>query len=398
MEQNLINFADDVADEIDQSRGRERFREAVLYGTDWTVQSLLHQIEVGNIDLAPDFQRRDAWSLIAKSRFIESVILQLPIPQIVLAERRDDKGSFVVLDGKQRLLTLAQFAGSFGEEHVVLRESRRPVPLRLTGLKILAEFNGLSYEEIRGRGEFSGLMRQFDNHTIRSSLIRNWPDDDYLYEVFIRLNTGSTKLSPQELRQAMKPGAFTELLAQRSSSSRVIQRILGINRPDFRMRDVDLMLRMVAFSGRLDEYRGELKEFLDSTHDRYNATWAQSGHAVISLIDQIENTLAFLCEKFPSARKVGRRWKGGKYENAINRAVLDVQLGLALNPGNRAALADIDIEAAFKAMCDNDQAFVESVSGTTKTIYAVRTRYERWAAALTEASGQVMTLPNLPYV
>lgn len=82
----LVNFEDDQADDLDTSLGVDRFRDAVLYGTDWTVRTLLHQIEQGNIDLSPDFQRRDAWSLRNKSRFIESVALQLPIPQIVLAD------------------------------------------------------------------------------------------------------------------------------------------------------------------------------------------------------------------------------------------------------------------------------------------------------------------------
>lgn len=125
----LVNFDDDQADDLDELLNPDRFRDAVLYGTDWTVRTLLDQIEVGNIDLSPSFQRRDAWSAKNKSRFIESVALQLPIPQIVLAERQDQRGRYIVLDGKQRLLTLAQFAGNLPEDHPLWEQSKKTGPL-----------------------------------------------------------------------------------------------------------------------------------------------------------------------------------------------------------------------------------------------------------------------------
>jgi len=85
--------------------------QAVVFGTDWTAATLIDQLGRGNIKLDPIFQRRDAWNAARKSRFTESIILGLPIPQLVLAEAKDDRGSFLVIDGKQRLLSLQQFAG-----------------------------------------------------------------------------------------------------------------------------------------------------------------------------------------------------------------------------------------------------------------------------------------------
>ncbi len=85
--------------------------QAVVFGTDWTAATLIDQLRRGNIKLDPIFQRRDAWNPERKSRFIESIVLGLPVPQIVLAEDKSDRGSFLVIDGKQRLLSLQQFAG-----------------------------------------------------------------------------------------------------------------------------------------------------------------------------------------------------------------------------------------------------------------------------------------------
>src|SRR5688500_16703592 len=99
----------------DQQEGLEDLGEAgrqysaVINQADWTVETILQQIDKGNIELNPDFQRREAWRTPHKSRYIESLILNVPVPQIVLAERKDKRGKFIVIDGKQRLLTLRQF-------------------------------------------------------------------------------------------------------------------------------------------------------------------------------------------------------------------------------------------------------------------------------------------------
>jgi hypothetical protein len=91
---------------------KDSFSDAVLWATDWTTETIISQLKKGNIELSPSFQRRDAWGNDRKSRFIESIILGLPIPQIILAERKDKRGSYVVIDGKQRLLSIRQFCVS----------------------------------------------------------------------------------------------------------------------------------------------------------------------------------------------------------------------------------------------------------------------------------------------
>lgn len=397
-EDALVNFADDLDDDLDIAQSPERFRDAVLYGTDWTVRTLLQQIEQGNIDLSPNFQRRDAWSRRNKSRFIESVALQLPIPQIVLAERKEQRGTYVVLDGKQRLLTLAQFAGELSDDHALWDESASAGPLRLTGLQVLKELNGKRYSDILATPEFGQVRTQFDNHTIRSALIRNWPDDDYLYEVFIRLNTGSARLSPQELRQAMKPGPFTQFLGDRSADSEILQSILGLSGPDFRMRDVDLLLRLIAFLTRLPGYKGNLKPFLDETHDYFNSRWATEEKNVRALVDKIEDGLAFLAKCFESPKLVGRRWVNDEFDGPVNRAVLDVQLASVLAPNVRKAADDLflDLPQVFINMSRTSQEFNDAVSGTTKSIVAIRARYGAWQKALEEVVGEQVVMPPLP--
>jgi len=89
----------------------DEISEIIVAGNDWTTATILDQLVRDNIQLNPRFQRRDAWDITRKSRFIESIFLGFPIPDIVLASQDKKRGKFVVLDGKQRLLTILQFYG-----------------------------------------------------------------------------------------------------------------------------------------------------------------------------------------------------------------------------------------------------------------------------------------------
>jgi hypothetical protein len=107
-----VQFADE-ADEQDVAEQLPRGATAAsVSGTDWTTETIVSQLQRENIQLNPRFQRRDAWARDRKSRFIESLILGLPIPQIVLAESRDDRGKFIVIDGSSDCCPFSSFGVS----------------------------------------------------------------------------------------------------------------------------------------------------------------------------------------------------------------------------------------------------------------------------------------------
>ena len=212
---------------------------AVVWGTDWTAATIVDQLRRGAISLDPAFQRRDAWTDDRKSRFIESLVLGLPIPQLVLAENRLGKGRFIVIDGKQRLLSLSKFTG------VGLAQDQPA--LVLTGLKVRTDLNRLTYEKLRSQSKYEDLISEFDNQAIRTVVIRGWKNEEVLYTIFHRLNTGSVPLSTQELRQALHPGPFLSFAAKFSEESQSLKSLLGLSKPDFRMRDVELVVRFFHF-------------------------------------------------------------------------------------------------------------------------------------------------------
>ena len=120
----------------------KRLSEVVVTGTDWTTETIIRQLERGTIKLDPDFQRRDAWRGSRKSKFIESLIVGLPVPQLVLAENKSKRGSYIVIDGKQRLLTLRQFAAK--------ETDLEYTPLKLETLTLRSDLNGKTLEDLAG--------------------------------------------------------------------------------------------------------------------------------------------------------------------------------------------------------------------------------------------------------
>jgi hypothetical protein len=227
-----VEFVEETDTVLDAQQAQS-FSDAVLHSADWTVETIVSQLTRGNIDLNPRFQRRDAWSIRKKSLFIESLVLGLPVPQIVLAEKQGQRGKYIVLDGKQRLLSLLQFTGNaVGDNNA----------FRLTGMDARADLARSTYAGMLGDPGKEADINAFLNYTIRTVVIRNWPSFDFLHLVFLRLNTGSVKLSPQELRQAMFPGGFSDFVDDEASASISLRTLLARDTPDPRMRDVELLV------------------------------------------------------------------------------------------------------------------------------------------------------------
>lgn len=364
------------------------FSDAVVTATDWTTQTVLMQLSKGNIELNPSFQRRDAWKPERKSKFIESLIIGIPVPQLVLAERKGKKNSFIVIDGKQRLLSLRQFC-SVAEDDDYKKYS-------LSSLEIRDDLNGVNYEQLCENEHYSQHLTNFENQPIRTVVIRNWPNEKFLYQVFLRLNTGSVPLSPQELRQALHPGEFSSFIDTFSAESKEIRRILGLKTPDFRMRDAELVIRYFSFRNYLDKYTGNLSPLFDSTTDRLNKIWVEDNSLVKKQSEYLKYAIQTTIEIFKG--NAFRKWNGKSYEKALNRAVFDVMVLFFDNEitGNAALTHKDEIETAFKDLCEKDVHFRSAVEGTTKSIDAIFTRLSHWAERLRPILGDSnINMPSL---
>lgn len=361
-----LQIPDSQQEDEDDLNTQITFKDSVVMNADWTIETINSQIIKGNIDLQPSFQRRGAWDDMRKSRLIESIIVGMPVPNIVLAEQKDHRGRFIVIDGKQRLITINHFLSD---------------NYKLKGLDIRPELNGLKYSELPGEDR-----EYLDNSTIRSTVIRSWKDENFLYAIFYRLNSGSLALSPQELRKALIGGKLLDEIEEYLITSKEFQGLFG-KVLDKRMRDSELVLRFIAYSKGVENYKGNFKEFLDETVGYYEKQWDILKPEIIESLDSLN--LSLITTQTIFGENSFKKWLGDKYERVINRAIFDciARFFSNLEISTLSQAKSLEVENAFKDLCLNT-AFRDAVEKTPKTIKATHTRIDMWGEVLAQVLGK----------
>ena len=252
-EEELISM-DDVAiedeAEDDETVAPVRY-ETTSYGIDFDVEGVVRRIKRDDIFI-PEFQRSFIWNLGEASRFIESLLLGLPVPGIFLSQE-PESGRLLVIDGQQRLKTLLFFyTGIFNP---LPQEKTRRI-FKLTNVQ--REFTQLTYEDLKGRDRLN-----LDNSVIHATVVKQDapPDDDTsMYHIFDRLNRGGRRLYPQEMRGALYHGALIDTLKTLNQHPSW-RRIFGKVNP--RLKDQDMILRLVALYFAPQDYKRPMSEYLN---------------------------------------------------------------------------------------------------------------------------------------
>lgn len=379
-ESNIINCQeasevlpeDQQEEENDVNPRTSDFDNITTMTTDWTIETIVSQITKGNILLDPPFQRRIAWDDSRKSRLIESFIIGIPVPGIVLASKKGTKKEFIVIDGKQRLFSISSFLGN---------------EFFLKNLTIRGDLQGKKFEDLEDAERAS-----LENTTMRSTVINSWKSDKALYSIFFRLNSGSLPLSPQELRKALIPGNTIDSIEAFIENSKGFRSIFGTH-PDKRMRDSEIILRYLAFSrecvfgpaNKGDEnclYKGNMKEFLDNATIFYN----ENPNELANRLSNFEKVLA-ICEEI-FGQDVFRKFSGGKVEPRINRAVYDIVTRFFSDKyvAEKSLIFKENVKREFTILFKNDE-FLRSVSTTTKSFEATALRFDSWGRKLSSIIG-----------
>lgn len=187
--------------------------EIVVDAYPMSIGEVINLYKDGEIDVHPDFQRFYRWDNEQKSNLIESILLGIPIPPIFVAQRQT--GKWDVIDGQQRLSTIFEFV------HILKDSNGEILPaLSLQKTKFLPSLAGMTWED---HNSFTPEQRiVFKREKLNFTIIKEIGDkDEAKYELFQRLNTGGTRLSPQEIRNCLliminKP--FYEFLAELRSN------------------------------------------------------------------------------------------------------------------------------------------------------------------------------------
>jgi uncharacterized protein DUF262 len=225
------------------------------YGADPLVDGLVKRIKEGDIEI-PEFQRNYVWTKSQASRFIESLLLGLPVPNIFLAKDPESKKSLVV-DGQQRLLTLYLF---FEEKWPTapfkVGEIKHYQPFKLVGVN--ARFDSRTYTTLD-----ESDRRALDDSVIHTITVRQeQPPKDLtgIYQIFERLNTGGTRLFPQEIRACIYSGNINKVLAD-FNKNESWRKVYG--KESRRMKDRELILRFFMLLEGVGDYHRPMEDAIN---------------------------------------------------------------------------------------------------------------------------------------
>ena len=206
---------------------------------DFTVSTIVEYIKERHIEI-PMFQRGYVWNRAQASRLIESLIIQCPIPVVYLSQNRDETLS--VIDGNQRLTSISLYLND---------------EFPLTGLATYPELDGFKFSEPEPR-----FQRHIRNRTIRCIVILKDTHPQIKFDVFERLNTGSVKLNPQELRHGIYNGPLIEQLETLSQKSTFKKATSTTN--DKRMKGEEMVLRFFALYQEWENYQKPMTTYLNN--------------------------------------------------------------------------------------------------------------------------------------
>lgn len=225
---------------------------------DITVRELIRMASEHELHTAPVYQRKFRWDETKESRLIESLLLNFPIPSIFVAANAD--GTWEVVDGLQRISTLAHFAS---DDTVLLDSIGKEEPLRLVGLRDLTGFNGLTFTELP-----PAVQLAFFKRALRVTALSDKSNRDTRFDLFERLNSGGVALSAQEVRAAVYQGGFNDLLRELAYYDTFRNMVrLQPAREDDGTRE-ELVLKFFAYYHDQESFNGPVTEFLNEFMER----------------------------------------------------------------------------------------------------------------------------------
>ena len=335
-----------IPSEVEDADAWSPVYKIISYPADYTLEVLNQKRERDEI-VVPPFQRGWVWTTTQASRLVESFLMGLPVPSIFLFKKHS--GSMLVIDGQQRLQAVASFFQG------LLPDGKK---FALKGVH--PKWEGKTYASL----EESDAIN-FRDSVLRAIIVDQIDpgDDSSVYHIFERLNTGGTSLTPQEVRNCVYSGPFTNLISTLNTYDNW-RLVFGAKEPNRYMRDVELVLRFLALYEEGDYYRKPMKSFLNqyaSKHQTLPGTFEYE-RVFKGTIDRVYQSLG---EK-PFHIKQG-----------INVAAFDaVTVAFA-----RTESIPDDIAARYYALRENDD-FNRAISSSTTDELSVHQRIEIASAIL----------------
>lgn len=285
-----------------------------FYLTEYSVELLASKMQKREF-VVPAYQREYTWEHERKSRFIESLLLGLPIPFLFFWEMPN--GKLEIVDGSQRLRSIEEF---------VLGD------LRLGDLTSLTALSGFRFADLP-----SSRQRKINNRSIRGIVLNEHADEQARFDMFERINTGSKIANMAEVRRGALAGPFMNLVIELSKLPEFVALAPVPKKAlDERERE-ELVARFFAYSDGLDGYKDRPSEFIFNYVKKMNAAVANDPAVVDQHRARFQDTVSYIQRAFPYGFR--RNPKGTATPRARFEAIaigtrlaLDQRAGLANDP------------------------------------------------------------------
>lgn len=290
-----------------------------FYLTEYSVELLASKMNKGEF-VVPAYQRAYTWEADRKSRFIESLLLGLPVPFLFFWEMPN--GKLEIVDGSQRLRSLEEFVLG---------------GLRLGELDSLTALSGFTFSELP-----ESRQRKIQNRSIRGIVLNEHADEQARFDMFERINTGSKIANKAEVRRGALTGRFMDLIIELAKTDPFTE-LAPVSKKELDERErEELVARFFAYSDGLVGYRDRPSEFIFNYVKVMNAKLAEQPELAEQYRIKFVQTIGFVDRIFPYGFRKGE--KGKATPRARFEAIaIGSRLAIDTNPGLlQAAVPDVN--------------------------------------------------------
>lgn len=231
----------------------------------------------------PDYQRDMVWTPRQQSRFIESILIKLPVPFIFAADvgQGDREGALEIIDGSQRIRTLDNFLSN---------------KLELVGLKKLTHAIGMRFSDLS-----KPRQMRFKRTTVRVIELTEKADEDARREMFDRLNSGGTRLTTMEVRRGVVDGPFMTFITECAANEQ-FKALVPLNERNAKRKEYEeFVLRYFAYLNNYQGFQKSVDDFLTDYLRSKNGNFLAADKR--AMLDEFVRMLNLVSQYFPNGFK-----------------------------------------------------------------------------------------------
>jgi hypothetical protein len=254
----------------------EQQKRIEFYLTEYSVELLARKMHDQEL-VVPAYQREFTWEAPRRSKFIESLLMGLPIPFLFFWEMAD--GRLEIVDGSQRLRTIEDFIlGDF----------------RLGELDTLTHLSGFQFADLP-----ESRRRKTGNRSIRGIVLNEHADEQARFDMFERINTGSKNANQAEIRRGVHTGPYMDLVIELAQSQPFVELAPASSKQIAEREREELVARFFAYGDGLEMYKDRPAQFVLEHTKRMNEEFVRKPELEAVYRERFERTMVFVKKFFP---------------------------------------------------------------------------------------------------